>query len=87
MIVPEFSECRVNLLSFFADPQWLRHVVPQRSLTDELDHELAGWRRPGLRVERLSGEHAVDIERIRDVDLWVATTERVRDRLPITKRH
>jgi ATP-dependent DNA helicase len=51
-------------------------LVPQRSLTDELDSELAGWRRQGLRVERLSGEHAVDIDRIHDADLWVATTEK-----------
>jgi helicase len=51
-------------------------LVPQRSLTDELDRELAGWRRAGLRVERLSGEHAVDIERIHQADLWVATTEK-----------
>jgi helicase len=51
-------------------------LVPQRSLTDELDAELAGWRERGLAVERLSGEHAVDIERIRDADLWVATTEK-----------
>jgi helicase len=51
-------------------------LVPQRSLTDELDSELAGWRREGLRVERLSGEQAVDIERIRNADLWVATTEK-----------
>jgi helicase len=51
-------------------------LVPQRSLTDELDRELAGWRRAGLRVERLSGEHAVDIERIHEADLWVATTEK-----------
>jgi helicase len=51
-------------------------LVPQRSLTDELDRELAGWRRQGLRVERLSGEYAVDIERIQRADLWVATTEK-----------
>lgn len=51
-------------------------LVPQRSLTDELDRELAGWRRQGLRVERLSGEHTVDIERIHRADLWVATTEK-----------
>jgi helicase len=51
-------------------------LVPQRSLTDELDSELAGWRQHGLRVERLSGEQAVDIERIRDADFWVATTEK-----------
>lgn len=51
-------------------------LVPQRSLTDELDRELAGWRSLGLRVERLSGEHRVDIERIHRADLWVATTEK-----------
>jgi helicase len=51
-------------------------LVPQRSLTDELDRELAGWRRQGLRVERLSGEYAIDVERIKNADLWVATTEK-----------
>jgi helicase len=51
-------------------------LVPQRSLTDELDRELAGWRRQGLRVERLSGEYAVDKERIQQADLWVSTTEK-----------
>jgi helicase len=51
-------------------------LVPQRSLTDELDRELAGWRHRGLRVERLSGEYAVDIERIRRADMWVTTTEK-----------
>jgi helicase len=50
--------------------------VPQRALTDELDRELAGWRRRGLRVERLSGEYAVDKERIQQADLWVSTTEK-----------
>ncbi|WP_199439941.1 DEAD/DEAH box helicase [Umezawaea beigongshangensis] len=51
-------------------------LVPQRSLTDELDRELEVWRRHGLRVERLSGEHTVDVERVREADLWVATTEK-----------
>jgi helicase len=51
-------------------------LVPQRSLTDELDRELEGWRRLGLRVERLSGEYTVDLERIRCADLWVTTTEK-----------
>jgi helicase len=51
-------------------------LVPQRSLTDELNRELAAWRRQGLRVERLSGEYAVDAQRVRDADLWVATTEK-----------
>jgi helicase len=51
-------------------------LVPQRSLTDELDRELTAWRTLGLRVERLSGEYAVDVPRLRDADLWVATTEK-----------
>jgi helicase len=51
-------------------------LVPQRSLTDELDRELASWRGHGLRVERLSGERTVDIARIHGADLWVATTEK-----------
>jgi DEAD/DEAH box helicase len=51
-------------------------LVPQRSLTDGLDRELAGWRSHGLRVERLSGEQTVGIARIRGTDLWVATTEK-----------
>ncbi len=51
-------------------------LVPQRSLTDELDRDLDLWRRQGLRIERLSGEHRLDLDRIRDADLWVATTEK-----------
>ena len=51
-------------------------LVPQRSLTDELDTELQRWRQAGLRVERLSGEYAVDLQRVRDADVWVATTEK-----------
>ncbi len=51
-------------------------LVPQRSLTDELDRELETWRAQGLRVERLSGEYAVDVDRVRAADLWVATTEK-----------
>ncbi|ANN19534.1 DEAD/DEAH box helicase [Amycolatopsis orientalis] len=51
-------------------------LVPQRSLTDELDRELDHWRREGLRVERLSGEYSVDVERVRQADVWVATTEK-----------
>jgi helicase len=51
-------------------------LVPQRSLTEELDSELQAWRGLGLRVERLSGEHAVDAGRIASADLWVATTEK-----------
>ncbi|MFD8599172.1 DEAD/DEAH box helicase [Kitasatospora sp. NPDC059646] len=51
-------------------------LVPQRSLTDELDRDLATWRRAGLRVVRLTGEAAVDADLIREADLWVATTEK-----------
>jgi helicase len=51
-------------------------LVPQRSLTDELDRDLDLWRRHGLRVERLSGEHRLDIARLKAADLWVATTEK-----------
>ncbi|MFJ6671672.1 DEAD/DEAH box helicase [Actinosynnema sp. NPDC091369] len=51
-------------------------LVPQRSLTDELDRELETWRTEGLRVERLSGEYAVDVEAVKAADLWVATTEK-----------
>jgi helicase len=51
-------------------------LVPQRSLTDELDRQLETWRRAGMRVERLSGEFAIDAQRVRDADLWVATTEK-----------
>ena len=50
--------------------------MPQRSLTDELDRELQAWRDAGLRVERLSGEYAVDLQRVRDADVWVATMEK-----------
>ncbi|QXE33227.1 DEAD/DEAH box helicase [Streptomyces sp. GMY02] len=51
-------------------------LVPQRSLTEELDRELEAWRERGLRVERLSGERSIDVERVRDADLWVTTTEK-----------
>jgi len=51
-------------------------VVPQRSLTDELEQELAAWRAHGLRVQRLSGEYVTDTASARQADLWVATTEK-----------
>ncbi|GAA2309408.1 DEAD/DEAH box helicase [Streptomyces kunmingensis] len=51
-------------------------LVPQRSLTDELDRELENWRRRGIAVVRLTGEYAVDIDLIREADVWVATTEK-----------
>jgi helicase len=51
-------------------------LVPQRSLTDELDRDLATWRALGLRVERLSGEYVTDVQKVREADLWVATTEK-----------
>ncbi|WP_231334304.1 DEAD/DEAH box helicase [Actinomadura graeca] len=64
------------LRAILAEGRKAAWLVPQRSLTDELDRELETWRARGLRVERLSGEHAVDVERTRDADLWVATTEK-----------
>jgi helicase len=51
-------------------------LVPQRSLADELDRELATWRERGLKVERLSGEYATDMTRLKNADMWVATTEK-----------
>ncbi|WP_260475685.1 DEAD/DEAH box helicase [Streptomyces sp. WAC 06725] len=51
-------------------------LVPQRSLTDELDRELDLWRDNGLSVVRLTGEYAVDTELIRKADVWIATTEK-----------
>ncbi|MFE0208295.1 DEAD/DEAH box helicase [Streptomyces sp. NPDC058985] len=51
-------------------------LVPQRSLTDELERELAAWRRRGLRIERLSGEFSIDVDQVRRADLWVTTTEK-----------
>lgn len=51
-------------------------LVPQRSLTAELDQELDAWRDQGLKVVALSGEAATDTKRTQDADLWVATTEK-----------
>jgi len=51
-------------------------LVPQRSLTEELDRELASWSAQGLSVERLSGEYSTDIQKVRAADLWIATTEK-----------
>ncbi|KOV82478.1 DEAD/DEAH box helicase [Nocardia sp. NRRL S-836] len=64
------------LRSILEDGRKAAWLVPQRTLTDELDRELETWRGQGLRVERLSGEYAVDVERVRAADLWVATTEK-----------
>lgn len=64
------------LRSILQDGRKAAWLVPQRSLTDELNTELEAWRRNGLRVERLSGEYAVDVEKVREADLWVATTEK-----------
>ncbi|MBL3805891.1 DEAD/DEAH box helicase [Streptomyces sp. BRB081] len=66
----------VAALDAFARGRKAAWLVPQRSLTDELDRELAAWRRRGLRVVRLTGEAAVDTELIRSADVWVATTEK-----------
>lgn len=51
-------------------------LVPQRSLTAELNRELDAWRAQGLKVVALSGEHATDAQATKDADLWVATTEK-----------
>lgn len=51
-------------------------LVPQRSLTAELDRELEAWRGKGLKVVALSGETATDTQKTKDADLWVATTEK-----------
>lgn len=51
-------------------------LVPQRTLTAELDRDLEGWRAQGLKVERLSGEFAIDAAAIATADLIVATTEK-----------
>lgn len=51
-------------------------LVPQRSLTNELDRGLDAWRAKGLNIVALSGESSVDQQRTRDADLWVATTEK-----------
>lgn len=64
------------LRTILGEGQKAAWLVPQRSLTDELDRDLEAWRREGLRVERLSGEHSVDVGKVREADLWVATTEK-----------
>lgn len=64
------------LRTILAEGRKAAWLVPQRSLTDELDRDLEAWRREGLRIERLSGEHSVDARRVREADLWVATTEK-----------
>lgn len=51
-------------------------LVPQRTLTAELDRDLELWRDQGVRVQRLSGEHAVDVDAVANADLLVATTEK-----------
>lgn len=51
-------------------------LVPQRTLTAELDRDLEPWREKGLNVVRLSGEHSVDVAAVAEADLLVATTEK-----------
>lgn len=51
-------------------------LVPQRTLTAELDRDLQKWRDMGIKVISLSGETATDAERTKEADLWVATTEK-----------
>lgn len=57
-------------------PRKVAWLVPQRSLTAELDRELAVWREQGLKVVALSGESATDTRLAQQADLWVATTEK-----------
>ncbi|MGQ4731483.1 DEAD/DEAH box helicase [Streptomyces sp. Ju416(a)] len=66
----------VAALEAYARGRKAAWLVPQRSLTDELDRELQLWRSRGLRVVRLTGEAVVDTELIRSADVWVATTEK-----------
>ena len=51
-------------------------LVPQRSLTAELDRSLDAWRRAGLNVLILAGGTSVDNDAARAADIWVATTEK-----------
>lgn len=51
-------------------------LVPQRTLTAELDRELEAWRKMGVKVVSLSGEATTDAEKTKNADLWVATTEK-----------
>lgn len=51
-------------------------LVPQRTLTAELDRDLQKWRDMGVKVVSLSGEAATDAQKTKDADLWVATTEK-----------
>lgn len=51
-------------------------LVPQRSLTAELDQELDSWRGKDIKVVALSGETRSDLEATKNADLWVATTEK-----------
>lgn len=51
-------------------------LVPQRTLTNELDRDLQKWRDMGIKVVSLSGEASTDSQKTKDADLWVATTEK-----------
>lgn len=51
-------------------------LVPQRTLTAELDRDLQKWRDMGIKVVSLSGEATTDAQKTKDADLWVATTEK-----------
>lgn len=51
-------------------------LVPQRSLTNELDQGMKPWRDAGIKVVALSGEASTDLAATRDADLWVATVEK-----------
>ncbi|WP_234391700.1 DEAD/DEAH box helicase [Streptomyces sp. CB02613] len=49
----------VAALEAYARGRKAAWLVPQRSLTDELDRDLQLWRSRGLRVVRLTGEAAL----------------------------
>jgi superfamily II DNA/RNA helicase len=52
------------------------YLTPARALTGELSERFARWRQGGLRIVQLTGEDDVDLDQVRQADLWVATTEK-----------
>lgn len=51
-------------------------LVPQRTLTAELDGDLGLWRDQGMKIARLSGDVSTDMAAVAEADLIVATTEK-----------
>lgn len=62
-----------SIMTTSSKAAWL---VPQRSLTAELDLGLDAWRRAGLRVAVLAGGATIDTRDVAAAHLWVATTEK-----------